>query len=235
MILAAVATAVDLAAASRQDPLADLDESAVAVTFFSALEACTVGDLDNDRYGIVVRSLERPGRMGGGLPRMPGIVDEWQQFAHARRNSRILPHEPYVLYRHGVEKVVEPGAPWQPTGTPVAPAAPAGQPAYDALAERAHAWVLHALDRGPEPAPDAAAAGWRLPPGALVFVTVYADGRIAGCTGGPMDEPDADLAEYASAAVKDARFKPPAEGDPVATSVAVLSNRLLMGGPTPTG
>ena len=52
------------------------------MTFFSALQEVTVGELDNDRYGIVVVSRERPEVMGGALPRMPGIRDEWQQFRH---------------------------------------------------------------------------------------------------------------------------------------------------------
>ncbi len=223
VILAAVTTARDL-----KDP-ADLERCAIAVTLLSALEDCTVGELDNDRYGIVVRSLERPGRMGGGLPRMPGIADQGQQFAHARRNARLLPHEPFRLYRHDVEKMVEPGAAWQPTGTPRTTPALVAQPDHGALTRRAHEWVLHTLDRGRQPAP-VDATDWRLPPGALAFVTVYADGRIAGCTGGPMgDDPDAALAEYAAAAVHDTRFKPPADDEPVATSVAVLSNRLEMG------
>ena len=69
-----------------------LDDCAVAVTFFGELEECTVGELDNDRYGIVVRSRERAPRMGGALPRMPGIANEWQQYVHApteARNGRI--------------------------------------------------------------------------------------------------------------------------------------------------
>ncbi len=228
VVLAAVANARDFGL-PREQALAALDESALAVTFFSALEECTVGELDNDRYGIVVRSRERPGRMGGGLPRMPGIVDEWQQFAHAHRNARVLPHEPYRLYRHGVEKVVEPGASWQPTGIPLAAPADDG-PDGGCLARHAHASVLHALGRGPEPATTAEeSAAWRLPSGALAFVTVYAGGRIAGCTGGPLEEPAAAVAEYATAAIRDARFEPPADDDPIATSVAVLHNRLVMG------
>ncbi len=218
VVRAAIATARDL------NDLAALDQCGVAVTFFSALEECTVGDLDNDRYGIVVRSRERPMRMGGGLPRMPGIADERQQFAHAHRNARLLNHEPYLLYRHGVEKVVEPGAPWQPTGTPRAD----DRPDHGSLAGRAREWVLHALDRGPRPEPAPALA----PAADLVFVTVHAGGRIAGCAGGPFGsggDGDGALADYAAAAVADPRFKPPADDDPIATGVAVLSNRLEMG------
>src|SRR4051794_12673048 len=74
VVRAAVQTAEQLG--THEDPLRLLDECAVAVTFFGALEECTVGELDNDRYGIVVRSRARDSRMGGALPRMPGIATE---------------------------------------------------------------------------------------------------------------------------------------------------------------
>ena len=51
---------------------------------------CPVGELDNERYGIVVRSTDRDSTMGGALPRMPGMANEWQQFWHAwRRNAKL--------------------------------------------------------------------------------------------------------------------------------------------------
>jgi hypothetical protein len=62
VLWAALKTAATL---PKSEALALLDDSAIAVTFFTAMEECSVGALDNDRYGIVVRSLERPGWMGG--------------------------------------------------------------------------------------------------------------------------------------------------------------------------
>ena len=79
--MAALSTAANLPAG--EEGLKILAGSAFAVTFFSALELCNPGQLDNDRYGIVVRSLERRERMGGALSRMPGILNEWRQFQHA--------------------------------------------------------------------------------------------------------------------------------------------------------
>ena len=124
VVLAAVQTAGRLQRAHPDAPVDDvravLADCAVAVTFFDALTECTVGELDNDRYGIVVRSRERPARMGGALPRMPGIATDWQQYAHAAfRNARLLPGEAHLLYRHEVRKAVEPGVAWQPTGVPL--------------------------------------------------------------------------------------------------------------------
>jgi len=48
-----------------------LASSHIAVTFFSALEECTLGQLDNDRYGIVVCSRERSA--ADDLPPQPGL------------------------------------------------------------------------------------------------------------------------------------------------------------------
>ena len=90
---------------------------AAAVTFFSRLEPCVPAKLDNGRYGIVVRSRERTGVMGGALPNMPGIRDGWRQFRHAAfKNGQRYAHEPYQLLRPGGGKGAEPGGAWPPTG-----------------------------------------------------------------------------------------------------------------------
>jgi orotate phosphoribosyltransferase len=92
------------------EPLAALERSAITVTLSSALEECGVRQLDTDRYGIVVRSRERPSLMGGAPPRMAGIAHEGQQLQHARiREARLLPWEPFILYRHEVQEAPEPG------------------------------------------------------------------------------------------------------------------------------
>ena len=49
--------------------------------------------------------------MGGALPRMPGIVNEWRQFQHARiKNAKLVSFEPYELFRHEVLKVDRAGS-----------------------------------------------------------------------------------------------------------------------------
>src|SRR4051812_27194320 len=110
VIRAAAKTAATL---PQEKALALLDDSTIAVTFFTALTPCRVGELDNDHYGIVVRSLERPGWMGGALPRMPGILNEWDQYQHARiTNAQLVPFEPHEILRHGLIKAIEPGTAW---------------------------------------------------------------------------------------------------------------------------
>ncbi len=232
VVAAAVKTAAELAR-EVADPQRTVDECAIAVTFFSQLEGCTVGELDNDRFGIVVRSAVRSPRMGGALPRMPGIGNEWQQFRHAwRTNARLLPLEPYVVYRHGVEKVVEPGADWQPTGVPAPPPEARQSPSPGpALAVAALGAVLAELERDPA---ESDAPLPPVPPDVdAVFVTVFANGRVVGCVGGPPRPDTAWLSEYAVAATRDARFADPQPGDVLAVSVSLLANRFEIGEASP--
>ena len=217
-----------------------LSRSAVAVTFFQRLERCTPGQLDNGRYGIVVRSLERPWQMGGALPRMPGIVGEWEQLRHARRkNAGLLSFEPFEIYRHDLVKLVEPGADWQPTGVPANV-----KPWHESrelcapLVERARDLVVSQLTgRGETTSPFE--DGGRLEGLDSVYLTVYVRGRLRGCMGGTPAKADAldeDLRRLARAALEDARFDADAghvEADEVAVSVSVLFDELVIGGCSP--
>lgn len=200
-----------------------LDSSSIAVTFFSALEKATVGELDNNRYGIVVVSAERPEVMGGALPRMPGIRDEWQQLQHARlRNAELLDFEPYTIYRHGVTKYIEPGATWQASGVPLAGGSAPSED-YGILA--AHARHL-AMGLAPPALP-----ALELPEGAQLFVTIYTDGEVCGCMGSVVEDVQKDLKKLTKSAFADERFESPEiDGDTcVAVSVSVLTNEFEMG------
>jgi len=232
LVLAAVRTARERpgGAAGREV----LRRSALAVTFFSALEPCTVGELDNDRYGIVVCSRERSGWMGGALPNMPGIAGEWAQFQHARRkNARLVSFEPYQLYRHRVRKAVEPGVRWQPTGV---------------AASRARPWELRPAGAGALAGEVLAGArallagrDWAFPgqqalppadPPRTIFVTLYLDGRVRGCMGAAVRRPAGELPALVRAALSDPRFRPalrPEDGERLAATLSVLSNPLELG------
>jgi orotate phosphoribosyltransferase/AMMECR1 domain-containing protein len=225
VVLAAVQTAQELSA-GHADPQAVLDDCAIAVTFFSALQECTVADLDNDRYGIVVRSAERDSQMGGALPRMPGIAHEWQQFWHAaRRNAKLFALEPYHLYRHDVVKVVEPGVSWQPSGAPDSPRTVWPHAAAAALARHARNRIMG----GQAPVEPVA-----LPEDiAGLFVSVYADGRIVGCAGGFGGALAASLPDYTDAALADARFAGPRPDAAIAVSVSLLAGRHEIGVASP--
>lgn len=231
VVLASLSTAAGLPAGEEGSKI--VDESAFAVTFFSALERCDPGQLDNDRYGIVVRSLERRERMGGALPRMPGIVGEWAQFQHARmKNAKLVSFEPYELFRHEVVKLVEPGAKWQPTGVPAPEDVPwhKDEKICGRIAERARDLVLGQLLVRAEttsPLPDDL-----LPQNVeSIYVTVYIDGHLRGCMGHRVRSLDNDLKKIVPAALDDERFagRPAIDADAVAVTVSFLFDPLQIG------
>ena len=215
-----------------------IESSSIAVTFFSALEECTVGQLDNDRYGIVVCSRERISRMGGALPRMPGIANEWQQFQHARRkNGELLSFEPYLIYRHEVAKAVEPEAAWQPSGVPLKDEIPWHKdPAIcGPIAARARdILIAHLL--GVEESTSPLSGDFLSDKLDSLYVTVYIRGRMRGCMGAVIKNLDEDIRKLTLLAVKDDRFadEPAYEGpDDIAATVSILFNPLELGDLTP--
>lgn len=231
VVLASLRTVAELP--PGQEGLKAIDESGIAVTFFTALETCEVGDLDNERYGIVVRSLERRSLMGGALPRMPGIGNEWEQFQHARmKNGRLVSFEPYEILRHEVVKAVEPNISWQPTGVPAGEKLPwqQNETICGQIVERARDIVLARLFSVPE-------ATSPLPadviPEAIdsIYVTVYINGQLRGCMGAVTHQLDEDLRSLALAALADVRFAEhvPIEASSVAVTVSLLFNPLELG------
>jgi orotate phosphoribosyltransferase/AMMECR1 domain-containing protein len=221
------------AALPKDQARALLDDSAIAVTFFSAMEECSVGALDNDRYGIVVRSLERPGWMGGALPRMPGILNEWHQYQHARiTNAGLISFEPHVILRHDVVKAVEPGVTWQPTGVPVSDTVdPLTRAECGALvAARARDLAIARLF-GTEPH-TAPLRDDLLPADTdSLYVSVHLAGRLRGCFGSSLRRLDEDVAALTEAALGDARFEAADVASPeaVAVTIALLHDRLALG------
>ena len=215
-----------------------IDDSSIAVTFFSELEECSVGQLDNDKYGIVVCSRERRSRMGGALPRMPGISNEWEQFQHARRkNGELVSFEPFIIYRHQVTKAVEPDAAWQPTGVPLEVQSLWHEdPAICGLgAGRARDLALAGMFAIAE---TTAPLGDDLCPKDLdsIYVTVYVRGHLRGCMGSVVKNLDADIRKLTLAALQDRRFgDEPTEGEPddVAVTVSFLFSPLELGAYAP--
>jgi AMMECR1 domain-containing protein/orotate phosphoribosyltransferase len=231
VVLASLSTAASLPAG--QEGVKIVDESAFAVTFFGVLELCNPGQLDNDRYGIVVRSLERRERMGGALPRMPGIVNEWAQFQHARiKNAKLVSFEPYELFRHEVLKVVEPGGKWQPTGVPLPEEVPwqKDKKICGQIVERARDLVLgRLLGRTETTSP---VADDLLPENVeSIYVSIYIDGHLRGCMGQRLRRLDDDLKKIVGAALDDERFmgRSPVNADSVAVTVSFLFDPLEIG------
>src|SRR4051812_29903623 len=239
VVAAAVRTAEQLR--THPEGHALLSRSAVAVTLFSSLEECDVGDLDNDRYGIVVRSRERLAWMGGALPRMPGIANEWTQFEHARKaNARLVRCEPYQILRHEVFKLVEPGAQWQSSGAPTR----AGDLPWEQDERKGGRVAGRALDlvraavaaqpAGSEPLPA------DLLPGNVdsIYVSIYRQGRLHGCMGSTLrGQPlDACLQELCRLALQDARFTEKLSASDAAAltvEVSILHDPLELGEMSP--
>ncbi len=232
VVLAAIQTAVELEQKVKL-PRKVLSQCAIAVTFFGALEPCTLGALDNDRYGIVVRGRERRDRLGGALPRMPGIRDAWGQFRHAAlNNARLEEDEPYELWRHDVFKAVESGEVWQPTGVPRT-ASPAlweeARQNVQPLVDFARARLLATLGlRAP------AVAGLAPIPEAVqwIYLTAWDHGRLLGCTGIRVrGEPSAVLERLAIETAADDRFGRVRGRDPekIAISLSFLRSPLEIG------
>lgn len=196
-------------AALRTAPMlsrTQLETSAVAVTHFGALERCSVGDLDQERYGVLVHSLDRPELYGGALPRMPTLFRDWAQFDHARtRNGKLLPFERFDLFRHTVAKAIEPGVAWQVDGVP-RPPAPAWHARAPRIAERAYELVRAVLSGTPpagEPLHD------EIEPGALegLYLSVFRDGHIVACVGNRVGASLEELLNVlANLVPRDARF-----------------------------
>ena len=234
--MASLRTAADLPAGDEGIKL--IDHSGFAVTFFGALERCNPGQLDNDRYGIVVKSLERLGRMGGALPRMPGIRGEWEQFQHARmKNAQLISIEPYEIFRHEVRKVVEPEIVWQSSGVPVPEKLPWHQDEKicGLLASHARQAVLAALVDSEKTLPpfDDTLITEDLD---SIYLTIYIDGQLRGCMGSVIRNLNQDLKRLAKAALEDERFVSStsqeeglAAADSVAVTVSLLLNPLELG------
>jgi orotate phosphoribosyltransferase/AMMECR1 domain-containing protein len=238
VLLAALKTAKSMGDSAKARSIVEC--SHIAVTFFGPLEACHPGQLDNNRYGIVVCSRERPWQMGGALPRMPGICNEWEQFRHAlEKNARLYSFEPYTLYRHDLIKSVEPGVSWQPSGVPVSPGLEwhASREIGGSAAQRARDMAQAMLLGTPETAPPLPSD---LLPSTLhsLYVTVYLDGRLSGCAGSAIGDPERDLRVLVEAALNDRRFqrdnaaerRPP---ERIAVTVSLLFNRLDLGEMSP--
>ena len=91
----------------------------IGVTLCGALERIQPRGMDFQHCAIFVRGPASALKMGGALPNTQYFTSEIEQFFQAwRRNANLSAYEPFELYRHKVEKSVEPGCEWLPYGAP---------------------------------------------------------------------------------------------------------------------
>ncbi|MDP9650927.1 outer membrane protein assembly factor BamB [Paraburkholderia caledonica] len=87
----------------------------IGLTMIGNLERVTLGELNSDAFGVVVR--DRGGKhIGGALPNSPEFANESGQYLHALRNANLDARAPHELYRHDVRKYVE-SETWPPFGS----------------------------------------------------------------------------------------------------------------------
>ena len=231
VVRAAAATAQALREAQGRRALALARRCALAVTAFGPLRPSSVGALDEHRHGVVVRSLARPGVIGGALPRMPGIRGAWELYAHAaHRNAGLYDGEPHELFRHAVHKHVEDGEAWPLPGAP-------RPPRPEERAGPVRPWLLAARRqvqaslRGRAAQP---AALPRLPGVEAVFLTTFQGGHLRGCVGTETaawrGRPATELLRVlADATLADRRFRAQPRDADLAVSLSFLRRDLEVG------
>lgn len=161
-------------------PGAALDRAKISVSFIGPFAETCFGDLDADRYGLLVRSRVQPWKRGALLPNHPGWPTEMAQYREAVQRARLVSNEPPALERFEVVRVVETAARWRPDAA-TAGSADMGADARvgDVLVQRARA-SLRAIASGqavPQPGISDTLLGAGV---AGVAVTLYRHG-VVGC------------------------------------------------------
>jgi AmmeMemoRadiSam system protein A len=85
----------------------ELDELDISVDVLSAPEPVdSLDQLDPERYGLIVQSVENPYKRGLLLPDLPGIATAEEQFYHTKvyKAGIINDDEPIQMYRFEVKR-----------------------------------------------------------------------------------------------------------------------------------
>ena len=93
-----------------------LRDTIVSVSLFGSLEQVAPGELDHQKFGVVVRASSGV-KLGGALPNSPEYSNERGQYLHALHNARLTPGDGHTLYRHTVDRQME-DAVWPVYGAP---------------------------------------------------------------------------------------------------------------------
>jgi orotate phosphoribosyltransferase/AMMECR1 domain-containing protein len=184
-----------------------LSQLKIAVSFFTPLERIAPADLDFRRYGIVVRSVAFPYKLGGALPNTQLYTSTFEQYRHAREiNAKIGAHEPHEVFRHDVLKRAEPGERWPAYGEDerLTDGWSEADGIGDALTARASAIVDAVVEGHPipeEPIPDGL-----VPEGVRVVAVSLYDRGLVGRVITAANRLDDAIVAASIRAVDDARF-----------------------------
>lgn len=88
----------------------------IGVSLLSEQEPILPGLLDFREYGLTIRSVVHPWKIGGALPNTQFYNSDIGQLTHASKQGRFNGVEPLLYYRYKVEKVLEPGESWPAYG-----------------------------------------------------------------------------------------------------------------------
>ncbi len=188
----------------------------LGVTLFGEHMPALPGELDFARFGVLIQSTVQPWKVAGALPNTQFFVSEMEQLRHAKfTNARLLPCEPFRLFRNKVSKSIESGCTWPAFGVPQEAI---DEEALDRFGESLMTRVraaLSAVQGDPEPVPD-------LFPGNIdgIAVTLYAHGMI-GCWTSWKPDLNAMIREATSGAWKDKRWKRQSDLDPAGIDIVV--------------
>lgn len=202
LVKAAYLVACELA--QYDDALAYLERSGIGISALDRLQACRIGELDCKQYGVVLRSLETPWTMGGGLPNMDGIHDNAHLLQHVRfHNTPLRPKEPFAVYKHRVKKWLEPNISWSAGGASAEYRWDQDEQVAGEITQYLYDLVgltikQRKLPESPKP--------FFIPNDCyMVFVSVYAEGRNIACVGLPINQ-SLDLHQLVQQLPKDHRW-----------------------------
>jgi orotate phosphoribosyltransferase/AMMECR1 domain-containing protein len=190
----------------------------VAVTLFGKQIRSSPSELDFDRFGVLVQSEVRPGKLAAALPNTQFFVSEMQQFRHARfTNARLFRHEPYRLFRHAVSKSIETDCAWLSFGVPAEDENGGLDGLGDMLIARARAVILAMQQKRPPGVARLNIASRRIHG---LAVTIYDHGMI-GCWTSFQGSTEAMLFAAATGAWNDRRWRRRAGISPANIAIVV--------------
>jgi orotate phosphoribosyltransferase/AMMECR1 domain-containing protein len=183
-----------------------LDRLKVGVTLFGEQTPTVHCALDFHRFGVLIQSKVRPWKIASALPNTQFFVSEIEHLHHARfTNARLLPHEPFAMYRSTVSKSVESGCSWPAFGTSVSDGHSNHSRIGEQLVARARE-VFAAVLEGRDPRGNALTQAVFPEKVDGIAVTLYSRGMI-GCWTSFQSDPEAMVREATFGAWNDKRWR----------------------------
>jgi orotate phosphoribosyltransferase len=197
-----------------------LDRLKVGVTLFGESIPTVHSALDFHRFGVLIQSKARPWKIASALPNTQFFISEIEQLHHARfTNARLLPREPFAMYRHSVTKSVESGCSWPAFGTSVSDCRSDVRRIGEALVARARDLLVAAYE-GRVPGGDALTQAPFPEKFDGLAVTLY-NREMIGCWTSFQLDPEAMIREATFGAWNDKRWRKRGDISPSEINIVV--------------